>query len=663
MLLSPAALAETPPTVDPGVRVVDSADALGDTSALQDSIASLSQEHQITLYVVYVERFTDPTDPEQWAKQFASDNGLGSNDAVLAVATQARQARFLASSAGPLSTSDRQKIYTDDIAPALNKGDWNGAAEGAVKGIDSALSGGLGGGGGAVLGTVAVGGLAAVGVGAVVVARRRRRRGPDAPGGQPQRGGAPQRPLVPLPELHRQAGSALVEADNAIQHSEQELAFAQLQYGEEQTRPFQEAIARAKEHMRESFELQQKLEDDIPDTEADQRAWLGEIIERTRQARAPLAEQEKNFTQLRQLETRAPEALDGVRRAVADARPHLADAESTLVALHGTYDDAALAPVADNGAQARDRLEFAESSIQQAQQHLDAGEVSEGVLAIRAAEEATGQAQGLITSVDNARRELAKAEESLKDAVSIAQRDVAEAEGIVQHGSRPELAGAAAGLRSVLQTVTEQMSSGHYDPVGSARRLAQAKAELDKGLQDVRNAQDRARSARETLTHTLVSAQASLTTASDYVWARRGGVGAQARTQLAEAERHLQIAQQLQESDPERALNEANQSIRLAEDAQRSATADVDQFYGSPAGYGGMGYGGRRSNGLGGAVLGGILLGGILNGGGGYGGGHHDGGFGDGGFGGGGFGGGFGGGAGGGFGDGGGFDGGVGGSF
>ena len=32
--------------------------------------------------------------------------------------------------------------------------------------------------------------------------------------------------------------------------------------------------------MRASFELQQKLEDHIPDTEADQRAWLGEIIDR-----------------------------------------------------------------------------------------------------------------------------------------------------------------------------------------------------------------------------------------------------------------------------------------------------------------------------------------------------------------------------------------------
>ncbi|RKQ36721.1 TPM domain-containing protein [Kocuria tytonis] len=654
LLAGPAAMAQPPSQVDPGVRVVDSAHVLGDTSGLQTKIDDVAEKHNITLYVVYVDRFTDPGNPGEWVQEFARTNGLGSNDAVLAVATSSQQVRFTASPKGPLSRADQQKIYDDHIAPALRQKDWGATAQGAVDGINDELSGGLGGAGGAVTGVVLVGGLAAVGVGGAAVLRKRRRRGQDSQAqGEPRGERAPERPLVPLPELHKRAGSALVEADNAIQHSEQELAFAQLQYGSDQTRPFEEALARAKEHMRASFELQQKLEDDIPDSEADQRAWLGEIIERTRQARTPLAEQEKSFSQLRQLEGRAPEALDAVRRAVADTRPRLQDAESLLVSLHSQYDDAALAPVRDNGQQARERLEFADSATARAEQELAAGRTSEAVLNIRAAEEAQGQAQGLIASVENARRELARAEESLKDAVSIAQRDVAEAEGLVRQGTRPELAGAASGVRSVLHTVTQQMASGHYDPIGSTRRLAQAKAELDKGLQDVRNANDRARSARETLSHALVSAQASLTTASDYVWARRGGVGAQARTELAEAERHLELAGQLQNSDPERALNEANQSIRLADAAQRSAQNDVDQFYSSPMGYGGMGYGPSRSNGLGGAMLGGILLGGILNGGGGFGGGHYGGGDFGGGFGGGDFGGG----------DFGGFDDGVGGNF
>ena len=62
--------------------------------------------------------------------------------------------------------------------------------------------------------------------------------------------------------------------------------------------------------------------------------------------------------------------------------------------------------------------------------------------------------------------ELAHAEESLKDAVTIAQRDVAEADALVRRGSNPELAGAVAGVGAVLRTVEEQMGAGRIDPLG-----------------------------------------------------------------------------------------------------------------------------------------------------------------------------------------------------
>ena len=640
------AFAEPPERVDPGTRIVDSSNVLSNESRIQEGIDQVAQEHNVTLYVVMVDSFSQPSNPSEWVQQFAQENGFGSNDAVLAVATETRQARMYAGNNGPLSQSQVQDIYNDNVVPALRNNDWEGAALGAVEGIEGKLGGiSIDGAGGVIGGVVVLGGIAAAGVGVAALMGKRRRGGNRSrPGHAPagQRNAPPQRPLIPLPELRKRAGASLVEADNAIQHSEQELQFAQLQYGSEQTKPFEAALARAKEHMRASFELQQKLEDEIPDTEADQRAWLGEIIDRTQKARAPLAEQERSFADLRQLEARAPEALEAAEAELRNTRPRLAEAEKLLVSLAAHYDDAALAPVRDNGEQAHDRLEFAETAIAEAHTALQSGNTSEAVLDIRAAEEAVGQAQGLVTSVEHAQRDLNRAEESLKDAVSIAQRDVAEAEGLVEQGSRPELAGAAAGVRSVLRTITQNMAAGRYDPVGSARRLAEAKDELDKGLAAVRSENDRARSARETLAHTLVSAQASLSTAGEYIWARRGGVGSEARTQLSEAERHFDVAQKLQNSDPVRALNEANQAIRLADSAQRAAQGDVDRFS-YPAGYGGMG---RRSNGMSGAMLGGILLGGML-GGGGFGGGG-SGGFGGGSMGGG-FGGGFGGGGGGGF--------------
>lgn len=663
-LLAPAGAAAAQPPVDvpPGERIVDEAGVLEDPSALAADVRELATQEGITLTAVFVDSFTDPSDPDAWLQEFAEVNDLGSSDAVLVVATEDRQQRFSAYSTGPLSTEQQERINRQYITPALAADDWDGAVEGAVEGIEAELSGAPAGaadssdGGGAGfgllgLGALGLGGLAVYGMAARNKKRRQQESAPHGgPGGRGPAGPA-RPPEVPVPELRKRAGELLVATDNAIQHSEQELAFAQLQYGDEQVEPFRRAVQDAKKHMQASFALQQQLEDHIPDTEEQQRAWLGEIIARSQDAQRPLQEHQEAFSALRRLESRAPQALEDVRRHAEAVRPRVATADARLRELTAHYNETAVAPVRDNIDQARDRLDFVDTALEEARTDLAAGRTSDAVLDIRAAEEGAGQAGGLLDAVEHAATELAHAEESLKDAVTIAQRDVAEADALVRRGSNPELAGAVAGVGAVLRTVEEQMGAGRIDPLGLSRRLAVAKDELDKGLASVRSQNDRDRSARETLAHTLVSAQAQLSSASEYIWARRGGVGPEARTRLAEAERCLEAAQQARRSDPSEALTYANEAVRLAGEAQYIAQRDVDSFsyggFGTPVGMGG--HRGRSNNGLGGAMLGGILLGSILNGGGG--------GFGGGG---GGFGGSFGGGFGGG---GGGFGGGIGGSF
>ncbi|MEX5298735.1 TPM domain-containing protein [Kocuria sp. CPCC 205292] len=670
-LLAPAGAAAAQPPVDvpPGERIVDEAGVLEDPSALAADVRELATQEGITLTAVFVDSFTDPSDPDAWLQEFAAVNDLGSSDAVLVVATEDRQQRFSAYSTGPLSTEQQERINRQYITPALAADDWDGAVEGAVEGIEAELAGAPAGaadssdGGGAGfgllgLGALGLGGLAVYGMAARNKKRRQQESAPHGgPGGRGPAGPA-RPPEVPVPELRKRAGELLVATDNAIQHSEQELAFAQLQYGDEQVEPFRRAVQDAKKHMQASFALQQQLEDHIPDTEEQQRAWLGEIIARSQDAQRPLQEHQEAFSALRRLESRAPQALEDVRRHAEAVRPRVATADARLRELTAHYNETAVAPVRDNIDQARDRLDFVDTALEEARTDLAAGRTSDAVLDIRAAEEGAGQAGGLLDAVEHAATELAHAEESLKDAVTIAQRDVAEADALVRRGSNPELAGAVAGVSAVLRTVEEQMGAGRIDPLGLSRRLAVAKDELDKGLASVRSQNDRDRSARETLAHTLVSAQAQLSSASEYIWARRGGVGPEARTRLAEAERCLEAAQQARRSDPSEALTYANEAVRLAGEAQYIAQRDVDSFsyggFGAPVGMGG--HRGRSNSGLGGAMLGGILLGSILNGGGG--------GFGGGGGGfGGSFGGGFGGGGGGFGGGGGGFGGGIGGSF
>lgn len=645
--IMPAALAAAPYDLDSGVRVSDTSSALGDTSALEQAIQELASDQHINLFVVTIDAFENPSSSSQWVENFASLNNLGTNDVVLVIATEDRQAYFLAGSTSVLSAKQQEKIYQDYIYPELAQSDYSAAAQAAVTGIEAQLNSGTS--AGSASGAVAVGASALLGVGiiggagALLWTRKRSAQKSQTVGSHGTV--APQKPLPSLAELRTQAGQQLVSTDDAIAHSLQEVEFARLQYGEKEVAPFLKAIEAAKEHMQQSFQLQKQLDDDIPDTEADQRAWLTEIIDRTQRAQAALNQQIENFTNLRKLEENAPQVLATLNEQIAVAGALFAPAEAALARLKGLYSPSAYGAVADNVAEAQSRLEFARTSAQEAQELLTNNR-SQAILDLRAGEEALGQAKGLLESIHHAETDLGKMAASLDDALILAERDVAQAQELARTGagSSSQLSGAAAGVQAVLGQIRTERAKGLIDPYLLNQRLHEVRSDLDKALGSVRHIHEQEQSARETLAHTLLSAQAQVSSASEYVWARRGGVKAEARTRLREAERHLTEAQQRQTSDPVTALSHAQDAIRLAGEAQRIAENDVDFFNQS---YGGRGQGNSSNS----AMLGGILLGTLLGGGGhghsgstgswsggNWGGGTFGGGFGGGGFSGGGFG-------------------------
>src|SRR5699024_4546422 len=108
--------------------------------------------------------------------------------------------------------------------------------------------------------------------------RRSKKRQSQLPNGrQSNAGPIDPRDATPVEELRTQDGSALIQADDAIKVAEQEIGFAQASYGDESVEMFQQDVVQAKEHMRQSFQLQHQLDDHIPDTEEEQRSWLKEI--------------------------------------------------------------------------------------------------------------------------------------------------------------------------------------------------------------------------------------------------------------------------------------------------------------------------------------------------------------------------------------------------
>ena len=97
---------------------------------------------------------------------------------------------------------------------------------------------------------------------------------------------------------------------------------------------------------------------------------------------------------------------------------------------------------------------------------------------------------------------------------------------------------------------------------------------------------------------------------SDFIDTRRGSIGPEARTRLAEAVRQLQAAQDKRATNLSEAIAHANGAAMLAGQAQSLASDDVraaQRTYTS--GWGGGGSGSDM-----GGVIGGIIIGNILSG-------------------------------------------------
>jgi hypothetical protein len=595
--------------------IVDQAGALSssDASTAQSRLEALYASTGVDLYVTIVDEFTNPSNSQEWADTVAQRNGLGPSQYILAIATESRQYYISADSSGPLSDSELTQIEAS-IRPQLSSGDYAGAIESAADGIESAVNGGASG-GGFFSGLLVFLAIAAV-IGLVIWLIMRSRR--KAAGGGRTQGAvtAEQAPQLSTEELASRAASALVQTDDAVKTSEQELGFAKAQFGDQAAAEFEQALATAKANLDEAFSLKQKLDDTEEDTEEQTRAWNTRILELCQAANAGLDEKAAAFDELRKLEQNAPEALARVQDARAAVAPGVGTASARLQALAGAYAPIALATVADNPEQAAERLAFADEQLAAAQAAIGSGDGGEAAVSIRAAEDAVGQAQLLEKAIDKLGADLAEGEQNAAALVDELERDIAAASALPDPDGR--LAQVIAATRQQVDTARGYLSGTQRRPLYALEGLEAANEQIDAHIQGIRDAQAQRQRANQMLGQVIMQAQAQVSAAEDYITARRGAIGAEARTRLAEAGASLVQAQQLQPTNPEQALQYAQRANQLAGQAIQSAQRDVGSFSGG-GGMGGMlgGGGGSSSSGGGmmGAVLGGIVINSLLGGG------------------------------------------------
>ncbi|MFJ1829700.1 TPM domain-containing protein [Streptomyces sp. NPDC088178] len=636
------ARADDPVTLSLRGRSTDRVGALGDREdQVTAALDRLYDGHRIPLFVVHARDFSGRS-AQSRADRTTDRSGLGRDDVLLAVATHDRQYAHTVDQGSRLTGTRLQDVASTAVEPALRKHDRAGAAIGAANGCFAVLAdravpaptftpGAPDPGTGNPSGTSAVDLIlpVAVVVGAAVVAgyaytRRRRRAttrttpgatgrgpgpaGPDGPAGRP----------TPLPELDGRAQRTLVDTDDAVRTSEEELGHATAQFGEEATAPFTAAVDCAKGELATAFRLRQQLDDAFPEDDATRRRMLDEIIGRCTDANSRLDAVSEDFDRLRAWERNAPQALVTAETAFRALAARVPTAEAALTAMRGRYADSASAPVGGAVEQAKDRLVFATSHLNRARQSVHTGNNAAAAVHVRAAEGAVDQATVLVDSVDRRSRVLAEAADRLSTALSATQTDLADAggllEGTAEGVSTADLRGRIARATSVLDDVQEAMAAGPYDPVDALRRVEEADTALDKALAGHHERERGDRRARSLLDQATLTARSTTAAAADYVTTHRGAVGSRARTRLAEAQRRLDRSRELAGTDdPRGALAQAQQADSLAGQARSLAEQDV-RGYGGRGGAGGVpGAGGA----IDGAVLGGIVLGGLPGGGGG----------------------------------------------
>jgi uncharacterized membrane protein YgcG len=681
VVLTAGARADDPVPLSRTGQVTDKVGALGSRApSVRSALTQLYDSHRVQLFVAYVSGFSGRS-PQDWANATAAKNGLGRGDLLLAVATHDRQYAVSADQDAGLTQAQLNEVSDTAIEPALRENDWAGAAIGAADGYDAVLTGrpvtppaitpgaaDPGGGaqatgnGAADLWIPVVAVAAAVGAGAFVLRRRRGRRpatrlatGNGTARWSGGRGPKQPTPLTPLPELDSQARQLLVATDDAVRTSQEDVGFAAAQFGDEAAKPFDEAVAYAKNELTAAFRLRQKLDDAFPEDDETRRQMLDEILSRCTQANRRLDAESDAFDRLRAMEANAPQVLEQAEAAVAALPARIAAAEAALGPLARTYADSALEPVAGHPAEARDRLEFARTSLTEARDALGHDHGRTAVF-VRAAESALDQAATLADSVTRREQELHAADAKLREALAETEADLAEARAHLPDRAHPvppgavtnpvpaasphgdgELRGRVGRVEAVVGGVRREVGAGRYDPMAALRRVEEADAGLDEALAGIRERAQTARRARVLLDQALLAARSEVAAARDVITTHRGAIGSRARTRLTEAERRLRLAESTAVSDESAAsdappgssvgghhlisLEYARQADRLAREAQTAAREDVSGF----GGYGGSGdfgdFGGERRagggmGGIGGAVLGGILLGGVLDGGG-----------------------------------------------
>ena len=611
-------------------------DELGilDASKAQQAVDTMSSKYGVGLWVLTV------SDSSQKASAIAAqafkDTKLGRDDMLLVINIPSDGS---ASKSYKLQAHDNSSKFSESdykrIDSAIKKQLSAGNYDDAVAAIPDNMSGSSGSGSSGDSGSSALplllggGAVAAGGAAAWTVYKRRKNKenddmlfgkrrkqaaAGDAPGNQ-----ATSPATMTTEQLRTQAGSALVQADDTVRAAAEELSYAQAQFGLSATDAFTAALDSARKHLSRCFELRKILDDDIPETEPQQRQMYTEILQHCSEAVGEIRAQEEAFNKRRGIEANLPTSIAETAQRADETEQAIVMAETILVTLSAAYPASSLTSVAQAPEQARRLLAAGRTALDQARASVEASQEATAVEQVRIAQGSIAQAGQLAAQVTGARERLQSAAKDLEAAIASISSDLVDAkrlEGAVPAATlAPLVADAEAAVAEGRQASGANPSG---DPLAALDHLARAEAAIDAALAPAREREENDSRARASLGSRLARLNSQVESVTSYITTYRGAVGPSARTALSEAARHATAATTVQTTDPVAALAEVAAAEPLVAQAQALAEADVRGSSSSWSPNSGERYSYSRDYGRsgGGLDLGSLLLGGLLLGGG-----------------------------------------------
>ncbi|HEX2756354.1 MAG TPA: TPM domain-containing protein, partial [Candidatus Limnocylindrales bacterium] len=606
--------------------ITDDVSALtGDTASVQSSLDELQRATGAQLWVWYTDTL-EGQDASAFAAATAKASDLGTKDLLLVIALDDHEYGWWKGSGVAIGDAELDQVLSTDMEPMLQAADYPGAITATAAGLLAALTGGPttapetvvpGGGetpdvnplptpgspasdGGSAIAAVI---LALIVVGLIggvwwYVSRARASGGTGGRAGVATNPDDPNGDLAAMQpkDLDELANRILVETDDSIRDSDQELGFAQAQFGDEAATPFVAAIAAARGDLKGAFTLRQQLDDATPEDHATRRRMLTDLVIACRTAQGRLHAELQHFEELRALEKEAPDILARLPAAADAIEARLPAAQATLTGL-AEYADADWQAVGANVDNARTRIAAVREAAGQGTKAVAAGTAGRAAQAARLGEDGLAQATAFLDAIDRLAAQLAEARSKVDAEIAAAQAEIAKAKAAAT-GAPPDVDATArlAEAEALLAEARTALDPPKPDVAGAYDKARRADDLADAIEQDIRNAaEQRARDAAR-LDAGLRTATVTVTRAADYIGGQRGGIGTEARTRLAEASRHLDQAVALRPTDAAGALAEADQATRLAAEAQRLAEADYgrwdDPFHGGPGPSGPGGGGG-----------------------------------------------------------------------